>query len=283
MGSGGGVRGMLQAAERYRATRMSVSTPVVVAMASWEEPIDLTALEHVICGGAPLHESAAKRFKARFPDVELCQGYGATETGGIARTIGQEECRNMRSVGRLLQNITEAKIVDIVTGESLSIGQVGELWVRGPSIMIGYVGNEEANASSFDGDGWLKTGDLCYFDADGFLYVVDRIKELIKYKAYQVPPAELEDLLQSLPGVADAAVIPYPDEEVGEIPMAFVVREAGSNLSEQQVMDFIAKQVAPYKKIRKVVFTNSIPKTASGKILRPELRNLAKFSSMSKL
>lgn len=177
----------------------------------------------------------------------------------------------------------EAKIVDPDTGEALRPGQKGELWLRGPSIMQGYVGDDEATASTLDSEGWLKTGDLCYFDHDGFLFVVDRLKELIKYKAYQVPPAELEQLLQSHQEIADAAVIPYPDEEAGQIPMAYVVRKAGSTLTEAQVMDFIAKQVAPYKKIRRVVFTNSIPKSAAGKILRRELINHALSSSKSRL
>ncbi|CAL9146889.1 4-coumarate--CoA ligase-like 7 [Musa acuminata AAA Group] len=282
MGGGGGAREMLRVAEKYRATSLTASPPVVVAMARWEEKIDLAALEFVTCGGAPLHEAAAHQFMSRFPDVELRQGYGSTEGGGIARMIDREECLHLRSVGRLSQNV-EAKIVDSVTGETLSIGQTGELWIRGPSIMIGYAGDEKANASTFAPGGWLKTGDLCYFNQDGFLFIVDRLKEMIKYKAYQVPPAELEHLLLSLPGVADAAVVPYPHEEAGQIPMAFIVRQPGNNLKEAEIMDFIAKQVAPYKKIRKVVFTSSIPKTASGKILRRQLRNHAVYSSMSRL
>ncbi|KAK8547890.1 hypothetical protein V6N13_123315 [Hibiscus sabdariffa] len=144
---------------------------------------------------------------------------------------------------------------------------------------VGYVGDEKATAETLDSEGWLKTGDICYFDSQGFLYIVDRLKELIKYKAYQVPPAELEHLLVSHPQIADAAVIPYPDEEAGQIPMAYVVRITGSNITEAQVMDFIAKQVAPYKKIRRVAFINSIPKSPAGKILRKELVNLFVGSS----
>ncbi|URE05040.1 AMP-binding enzyme [Musa troglodytarum] len=134
-----------------------------------------------------------------------------------------------------------------------------------------------------DSEGWLKTGDLCYFDDDGFLFIVDRLKELIKYKAYQVPPAELEHILVSHPGIADAAVIPYPDEEAGQIPMAFVVRQPGSMLSDEEVMDFVGKQVAPYKRIRRIAFVSSIPKSPAGKILRRELINQALSSPKSKL
>ncbi|KAG6479251.1 4-coumarate--CoA ligase-like 7 [Zingiber officinale] len=272
MGGRGGVKEMIQAAERYRATAMTASPPVVVAMARSLESVGLTALEYVTCGGAALPEAAAMRFMRRFPHIQIRQGYGSTEAGGISRMICKEECHRMRSVGRLSQHV-EAMLVDNATGETLSIGKTGELWLRGPSIMLGYVGNKQANANTFDARGWLKTGDLCYFDEDGFLYVVDRLKELIKYKAYQVPPAELEHLLQYLPGVADAAVASYPDEEAGQIPMALIVRQPNSKLTEVEVMNFIAKQVAPYKKIRKVVFTNKIPKTPSGKISRAELRN----------
>ncbi|THU46629.1 hypothetical protein C4D60_Mb09t06940 [Musa balbisiana] len=147
---------------------------------------------------------------------DVHQAYGSTEAGGISRMIGHDECRRLRWVGRLSQDV-ESKTVDTVTGQPLSIGQSGELWIRGPACMIGYVGDEEANGRAFDSSGWLKTGDLCYFDVDGLLFVLDRLKELIKYKAYQVPPAELEHLLQSLPGIADAAVVPYVPTSVSLI------------------------------------------------------------------
>lgn len=193
-----------------------------------------------------------------------------------------EEFKQLASVGRLAENM-EAKIVDPVTGEALPPGHQGELWLRGPIVMKGYVGDDEATAATLDANGWLKTGDLCYFDSDGFLHIVDRLKELIKYKAYQVPPAELEHLLQSNPEIVDAAIVPYPDEEAGQIPMAFVVRKPGSNITEAQIMDFIARQVAPYKKIRRVAFINSIPKSPAGKILRRELVNHALSGASSKL
>ncbi|XP_021980737.1 4-coumarate--CoA ligase-like 9 [Helianthus annuus] len=157
------------------------------------------------------------------------------------------------------------------------------IFIRGPMIMKGYVRDKEATAATMESEGWLKTGDLCYFDYDGFLFIVDRLKELIKYKAYQVPPAELERYLQSIPDVVDAAVIPYPDEEAGQIPMAYVVRKPGSKICEAQIMEIIAKQVSPYKKIRKVAFINAIPKTPAGKILRRELVKHALSGASSKL
>ncbi|ERN13647.1 hypothetical protein AMTR_s00049p00103270 [Amborella trichopoda] len=186
------------------------------------------------------------------------------------------------SCGRLSGG-SEARIVDPNTLQRLPPCHIGELWLRGATIMKGYIGNEEATNSVLDSEGWLKTGDLCYIDDEGHLFVVDRLKELIKYKAYQVAPADLEDVLLSHPEIANAAVVPYPDEEAGQIPMAFVVRKPQSFLSEAQVMDFIAKQVAPYKKIRRVVFTNSIPKTPTGKLLRKDLIQRALAMPASKL
>ncbi|PWA41836.1 AMP-dependent synthetase and ligase family protein [Artemisia annua] len=215
---------MLKAVERFKVTYMPVSPPLVVAMAKSEVVMryDLSSLRLIGCGGAPLGKEVAERFKARFPDVEIVQGYGMTETGGAVTGMkSPDECDRYGSAGRLSCNI-EAKIVDPKTGEALSPMQQGELWLRGPMIMkesqitvdtikknlTGYVRNKEATVATLDTEGWLKTGDLCYFDSDGFLYIVDRLKELIKYKAYQVPPAELERYLQSIPEVADAAVIP---------------------------------------------------------------------------
>ncbi|RXH96048.1 hypothetical protein DVH24_008548 [Malus domestica] len=276
---------MLSAVDRHKISYMPVSPPLVVAMAKSElvKKYDLSSLRLLRCGGAPLGKDVVDRFRERFPTVEIVQGYGLTETGaGATRMIDSEETKSHASVGRLSENM-EAKIVDPETGEALPPGKRGELWLRGPSVMKGYVGDEKATAETLDKDGWLKTGDLCYFDDEGFLYIVDRLKELIKYKAYQVPPAELEHILLTHPDIADAAVIPYPDEDAGEIPMAYVVRKPGSNITEVLVMDFVAKQVSPYKKIRRVAFINSIPKSPAGKILRRELVNHALSSSSSKL
>lgn len=264
---------MLKAVEKYKVTYMPVSPPLVVAMAKSDlvPKYDLSSLLLIGSGGAPLGKEVAKSFTARFPHVEIVQGFGMTETGGgISGMSGPDECQRYGSAGRLAANV-EAKIVDPETGEALSPMQQGELWLRGPMIMKGYVGDKEATGATLDSEGWLKTGDLGYFDSDGFLYIVDRLKELIKYKAYQVAPAELERYLQSIPQVADAAVIPYPDEAAGQIPMAYVVRRDGSKINEAEIMEIIAKQVSPYKRIRRVAFIKAIPKTPAGKILRREL------------
>jgi len=232
-------------------------------------------LHTVICGGAPLSKESTEEFISRFPGVTITQGYGLTETMGVGgSTDTQEESRHYGTAGLLSPN-TEAKIVDPVSGTPLPPNQQGELWLRGPFVMKGYFSNPEATTSTLDLDGWLRTGDLCYIDGEGYIFVVDRLKELIKYKGYQVAPAELEALLHSHPEITDVAVIPFPDKEAGQVPMAYIVRKAGSTLSETSVINFVAQQVAPYKKVRHVAFVNEIPKNAAGKILRKDLIKLA--------
>ncbi|VAI02488.1 unnamed protein product [Triticum turgidum subsp. durum] len=241
-----GLRGMLEAAQRWEVTEMTAAPPVVLGIT--KDRCRLTSLVRVICGGAPLPTSVAEQFRRRFPHVDLCMA------GGISLMVDRDECSRVGSAGRISHNV-ETKIVDIITGEPLSVGRKGELCVRGPSIMTGYVGDGEANAAAFDSEGWLKTGDLCYIDQDGFLFVVDRLKELIK----------------------------YPHDEAGEIPMALVVRQPGSKVTEAQVMEHVAKQVAPYKKVRKVLFIDSIPRSPAGKILRRQLSDHMQPCHVSRL
>ncbi|KAF3444480.1 hypothetical protein FNV43_RR14172 [Rhamnella rubrinervis] len=280
---------MLRAVEEFRVSHLMLVPAVVVAMVKPDADhitasYDLSSLESVGCGAAPLGKDMITAFKSRFPNVVLAQGYGLTETTGVAfRTVNPEELsQRWDSTGRLLRS-SEAKIVDPDTGEALLPCQQGELWIRGPSIMKGYIDDPETTRKTIVSGGWLRTGDLCYIDEEGLLYVVDRLKELIKYKGYQVAPAELEQLLLSHPMIVDAAVIPYPDEEAGELPMAVVVRKSKCILSESEVIDFVAKQVSPYKKIRRVVFVDSIPKTGTGKISRKELKNILAPGSLSNL
>ncbi|KAH7680863.1 Acyl-CoA synthetase protein [Dioscorea alata] len=279
---------MIGAIERFGVTHLALSPPALLAMVRVCEQVGdrksgLGSLEVVICGGAPSPPVLIRRFNGLFPNVAFQQGYGLTEcTGGVFRCLGLEENSRVGSCGRLIAHC-EAKVVDPESGVALPPGKPGELWIRGPTIMAGYVGDSEATAAVLDSEGWLKTGDLCYIDEDGYLFVVDRLKELIKCKGYQVPPAELEQLLQEHPDITEAAVVPYPDEEAGQIPMAFIVRQSHSTLSEAQVMDFINKQVVHYKKIRRVKFVNFIPRNASGKILRRDLIKLATSTLSSKL
>jgi OPC-8:0 CoA ligase-1 len=268
---------MLAAVEKYRVTYLPIVPPILLALTKTDiaRKYDLSSLHTVICGGAPLSKESAEEFVARFPSVSLLQGYGLTETTGRgASTENEEESRHYGSVGMLTPNI-EAKIVDPDSITPLPPNKKGELWLRGPIVMKGYFNNPEATASALDKDGWLRTGDLCYIDDNGYLFVVDRLKELIKYKGYQVAPAELEALLLSHPEIAEAAVIPFEDREAGQVPMAYIVRKPGSTLSETSVTDFVAQQVAPYKKVRRVAFVSEIPKTAAGKTLRKDLIKLA--------
>ena len=161
---------------------------------------------------------------------------------------------------------TECKIIAVETGEELGAEQEGEVLIRGPQVMKGYLNNPQATAETIDDEGWLRTGDVGYVDGDGYLYIVDRVKELIKYKGFQVAPAELEALLLTHPAVADAAVIPSPDEEAGELPKAFVVLKGEATADE--IMSYVAEQVAPHKKVRRLEFCDEIPRSLTGKILR---------------
>ncbi|KAL5860648.1 hypothetical protein ACOSQ4_001944 [Xanthoceras sorbifolium] len=270
---------MLRAVEEFRVTHTALTPPVVVAMLKdgLTDGYDLSSLEGVVCGAAPLGKDSIAAFMARFPKVVFLQSYGLTEsTAGIFRMVGLEESKHLGSVGRLSGGF-EAKIVEPETGDALPPLKQGELWIRGPTIMKGYIRDAKATSETLLKDGWMRTGDLCYIDEGGFLFIVDRLKELIKYKGFQVAPAELEQLLLSHPEIADAAVIPYPDEEGGEVPMAFVVRQpqSQSSLNEAEIMNFVAKQVAPYKKIRRVAFVSSIPKSPAGKLLRKDLMKIA--------
>ncbi|KAK1303196.1 4-coumarate--CoA ligase-like 5 [Acorus calamus] len=270
---------MLSAIERYKATYLPLVPPILVAMinnaAAINSKYDLRSLRSVLSGGAPLSREVIEGFRERYPTVRILQGYGLTESTGIgASTDSAEESLRYGTAGLLSPN-TEAKIVDPETGAALPVNKTGELWIRGPYVMKGYFSNPEATSSTLDSEGWLRTGDVCYIDEGGFLFVVDRLKELIKYKGYQVAPAELEALLLTHPDITDAAVIPFPDKVVGQYPMAYVVRKTGSDLSEKGVIDFVGKQVAPYKRIRRVAFVGAIPKNPSGKILRKDLIKLA--------
>ncbi|RHN40304.1 putative AMP-dependent synthetase/ligase, AMP-binding enzyme domain-containing protein [Medicago truncatula] len=237
---------MLSSIEKFKVTFLPLVPPIFVAMLNNADAIkrkyDLSSLHTVLCGGAPLSKEVTEGFVDKYPNVAILQGYGLTESFGAgASTDSLEESRKYGTAG-LLSSSIEAIIVDTETAKLLPVNQTVELWLRGPTTMQGYLNNEEATKSTLTAEGWLRTGDLCYIDSDGFLFVVDRLKELIKYKGYQVPPAELEALLLTHPAILDAAVIPYPDKEAGQYPMAYVVRKDGSNISESQVMEFVAGQ-----------------------------------------
>ncbi|CAN6371752.1 unnamed protein product [Urochloa humidicola] len=273
---------------RFRVTRLVLAPPALLALVRVaEDDISVVGcaatMQAVICGGAAIAPELVRRFSREFPNVCLFQGYGLTEcTAGFCRVIGVEESKRIGSVGRLSWD-AEAKIVHPETGTALPPGMPGELWVRGPFVMKGYLGEKDATSAILNSEGWLRTGDLCCIDEDGFIYVVDRLKELIKYKGYQVSPVELENLLQTHPDIDQAAAVPYPDDEAGEVPVAFIVRRFGSKLHEGMIKEYVAKQVVYYKRIHHVFLVDSIPKNAAGKILRKDLVKLALHQISSKL
>ncbi len=257
----------LQTMQTYGVTYAYLAPPIVLALAKQPvvEQYDLSRLEYITCGAAPLSSDLAAACAERL-GCHVKQGYGLTEASPVTHLTPPAPDRIKPAAIGLLVPSTEGKIVDPATGAGLGIREQGEIWIRGPQVMRGYLNRPEASAAMIDADGWLRTGDIGYVDEDGYFYVVDRLKELIKVKGFQVAPAELEGVLLAHPAVADAAVIPSPDEEAGEVPKAFVVLKAAA--TPEELMAFVAARVAPYKKVRLMEFVDQIPKSASGKILR---------------
>lgn len=260
---------MLSYIEKYRITVATIVPPIIVSLVKSAEvaKYDLSSLRIIATGAASLRQDTMEACATMFPHCILRQGYGMTELPLISFSVVEKERLQWGSVGVLVPGI-EVRVTDVETGRALPPLASGELWIRAPMVMTGYLNNPEATAATKDSQGWLHTGDLGHVDTNGLLFIVDRLKEIIKYKANQVAPGELESIMLTHPSILDVAVIPIPDEEAGELPCAYVVRREGTDISEIHVMDFVGKQVAPYKKVRKVIFTESIPKSTTGKILR---------------
>jgi acyl-CoA synthetase (AMP-forming)/AMP-acid ligase II len=263
---------LIRLIDEHGVTWLHVAPPVILQIATTAdvEGRDFSALKMVISGAAPLDAELSGRAEARL-GAPIRQGYGLTELSPVSHKsrLARISETPPGSVGALIPN-TEARLVDPETGEDVAEGEEGEIWVRGPQVMKGYLNNPEATAETLVEDGWLRTGDIGRVDENGFFYVVDRLKELIKYKGYQVPPAELEAVLVSHPKVKDAGVIGVAMEDGGEAPKACVVAEDG--LDPEELIGYVAERVAPYKRIREVEFVDEVPKSASGKILRRLLR-----------
>ena len=263
----------LRVIAEYRVGRVYIAPPVAVALAKHPvvDQYDLSCIDVIFSGAAPLDAELGRAVAKRL-DCTVLQGYGMTELSPVTHCIPDDRTdMDLDSCGFAIPN-TECKLVDPATGQEVGPGERGELWVKGPNVMSGYLNNPEATAITLDDEGYLHTGDVAVVTEDGVFTIVDRVKELIKYKGYQVPPAELEALLLTHDKVADAAVIGVRDDEGEEVPKAFVVRQAGADLSADEVMAFVAERIAPHKKVRVVEFIDEIPKSASGKILRKDLR-----------
>ncbi|KAK4597611.1 hypothetical protein RGQ29_015221 [Quercus rubra] len=247
-----------------------VKNPVV-------EEFDLTKLKlrAIMSAAAPLAPELLTAFENKFPGVQVQEAYGLTEHSCITLTLGDPEdgsrIAKKNSVGFILPNL-EVKFIDPETGRSLPKNTPGEICVRSQCVMQGYYNNKEETARTIDKKGWLHTGDIGFIDDQDNVFIVDRIKELIKYKGFQVAPAEIEAILLTHPSIEDAAVVPLPDEEAGEIPAASIVMSQGAKESEEDIKNYIASNVAHYKKVRVVHFVDTIPKSPSGKIMRRLIR-----------
>lgn len=279
---------LLELIQRHRVSVAAVVPPLVLALAKNPMVVtfDLSSIRMVLSGAAPLGKELEEALRARVPQAIFGQGYGMTEAGPVLSMClafaKQPFPTKSGSCGTVVRN-AELKVIDPETGCSLGPNHSGEICIRGPQIMKGYLNDAEATATTIDVDGWLHTGDIGYVDDDDEVFIVDRVKELIKFKGFQVPPAELEALLVSHPSIADAAVVPQKDDVAGEVPVAFVVRSNGLELTEDAVKEFIAKQVVFYKKLHKVYFVHAIPKSPSGKILRKDLRAKLAMSAASQI
>ncbi|MFB7502196.1 4-coumarate--CoA ligase family protein [Streptomyces broussonetiae] len=269
----------LAAIQNHRITGLYVAPPIVLALA--KHPVvadyDLSSLKYVISAAAPLDAHLARACAERLGLPPIGQAYGMTELSPGTHVVPLERLHDAPAgtVGRLIAG-TEMRIVSLDDpGKDLGTGESGEILIRGPQVMKGYLGRPDATTALIDADGWLHTGDVGHVDADGWLFVVDRVKELIKYKGFQVAPAELEALLLTHPGIADAAVIGTYNDDGNEVPHAFVVRRSTArDLTETEILLHVAERVAPYKRVRLITFVDTVPRAASGKILRRELRAL---------
>lgn len=262
----------LQAVQDFKVTRFFAVPPIVLGLANAPvvDEYDTSSIRQIFSGAAPLGAELAAQASARL-GCEVVQGFGMTELSPVSHATVEGDYRPGTS-GVTISN-TESRIVDPDTGEDQPIGGRGELWVRGPQVMTGYLNNPTATAETVDADGWLHTGDIAIIDEYGHMTIVDRMKELIKYKGFQVAPAELEALLITHPKIADVAVIGIPNDEAGEIPKAFVTEAPGASISLEEIQALVGDNLVSYKQIRELEVIDLIPKSASGKILRKDLRN----------
>ncbi|KAH0849516.1 hypothetical protein HID58_096377 [Brassica napus] len=267
---------VMEMIQKYKVTVVPMAPPVVLAFVKSPdtETYDLSSVRMMFSGSGALAKELEDAVRLKLPNAIFGQSYGMTEMGTVAKSLAFAKNPfkiKSGSCGTVIRN-AEMKVVDTITGVSLPHNKPGEICIRGDQLMKGYLNDPQATAQTIDKDGWLHTGDIGFVDDNDEIFIVDRLKELIKFKGYQMAPAELEALLISHPFIEDVAVVAMKDEIAGEVPVVFVVRSEGSQLTEDDVMSYINKQVVHYKRIKMVFFTDCIPKAPSGKILRKDLR-----------
>mmetsp|Transcript_115564 Transcript_115564/g.201105 ORF Transcript_115564/g.201105 Transcript_115564/m.201105 type:complete len:444 (-) Transcript_115564:368-1699(-) len=254
--------------ETHKCTRSYIVPPIVLALAKHPmvENYDLSSLKTIVSAAAPMGPELETECTNKL-GVKVKQAWGLSELSPIG-TLTPDDAIKPGSIGPVVSN-TDFKVVSLDSADEVPVGTPGELCIRGPQVMQGYHKSPTKTQDCLSEDGWLRTGDVVTVDEDGYFYIIDRIKEMIKYKGFQVAPAELEDVLLKHPMVADVAVIPRKDEVAGEVPRAYVVLKPKCSVSAEELQSFVAANVAPYKHLRGgVIFTQTIPKTASGKLLR---------------
>lgn len=261
----------LQYIQKYKITTLYIVPTMAVFLSKsvLVKDYDLSSVKLISSGGGPIRKNVEEILKKRF-NCSVIQNYGMTET--TTMNLISLPTSKPGITGKLLPGMM-AKVIDVITGASLGPYEHGEYCVKGPLLMKRYGVNGSSNIESFDADGWLHSGDVAYYDEDNNFYIVDRIKEIIKYKGYQVPPSELEILILQLPSVESVGVVGVPDEEVGELPRAYIVKKEGHDVTEDEIQKYVSENLAPYKKLKGgVIFVNELPKTVSGKVERKELK-----------
>ncbi|XP_049876868.1 uncharacterized protein LOC126374335 [Pectinophora gossypiella] len=274
----------LRTIEKYKVGFLLAVPPLVILLSKCQflYKYDVSSIKVILCGGASLESDVIADVKRRLPNLEyVLQAYGMSEATG-AITMEYESANKLGSVGKVMPGII-VKVVDTESRKILPPNQPGEVCLKGAALFGGYIGHNVTGSDDYDEEGFFKTGDIAYYDDEGFFFIVDRIKDLIKYKSWQVGPSELEAVLLQHPEVKDAAVIGVPDSLAGELPLAFIIKQPGSNVNEKEIINFVEPKVSPWKRLRGGVrFVSEIPKNGSGKILRRQLRELI-AKSKSKL
>ncbi|KAG9500583.1 hypothetical protein J7337_009065 [Fusarium musae] len=280
---------LLKIAAENKIRELIIVPPILIRLVRESELVskyDLSHVERFSSGAAPLSREILTLLEKTFPGTGFKQGYGMTESCSTitSHPPSKYSYKYADRVGMLVGS-TEARVVDIETGEDCEVGKAGEIWARGPQVAMGYLDNPEATESTFDKEGFLHTGDIGYFDPDGMLAITDRLKEIIKVKGVGVAPAELEDLLLGHPHVDDVAVCGIPDERAGERPKAFIVLKASETLrpveAAKEILEYVTKEKARHKWLKEIELVSTIPKSPAGKILRRKLQGLASSGSVN--